>query len=128
MTCSSQTPLVPAQAGIQGTDHIRRHFCAGSPLSRGRTGNPMDLPLSDFRRMEIEEFDTGKLLAHAARQAAERGYKNFPIIDVDSHQYERKSLGEPPAFRDAPVLRQPARSPRQANAKSVGMLPAGVGY
>src|ERR1043165_646466 len=33
----------------------------------------MDLPLSDFRRMAIEEFDTTKLLAHASRQAAERG-------------------------------------------------------
>ncbi len=48
----------------------------------------MDLPLSDFRRMEVEEFDTTKLLAHAAKQATERGYKNFPIVDVDSHHYE----------------------------------------
>ena len=53
-----------------------------------RKGNSMDLPLSDFRRMEVEEFDTSKLLAHASKQAAERGYKNFPIIDVDSHHYE----------------------------------------
>ena len=48
----------------------------------------MELPLSDFRKMAVEEFDTSKLLAHAAKQAADRGYKNFPIVDVDSHHYE----------------------------------------
>ena len=53
----------------------------------------MDLPLSDFRRMEVEEFDTSKLLAHASQQAVERGYKNFPIVDVDSHHYESESMG-----------------------------------
>ena len=51
----------------------------------------MDLPLSDFRRMAVEEFDTTKLLAHASKQAAERGYKNFPIVDVDSHHYESRN-------------------------------------
>ena len=88
----------------------------------------MELPLSDFRRMEVEEFDTSKLLAHASKQAAERGYKNFPIIDVDSHHYESESIGEILDYMDDPVLQQLARSARQANAKSVGMLPAGVGY
>ena len=33
----------------------------------------VDIPLSDFRKMAIEEFDTTKLLAHAANQARERG-------------------------------------------------------
>jgi hypothetical protein len=33
----------------------------------------VDIPLSDFRKMAIEEFDTTKLLKHAAQQAAERG-------------------------------------------------------
>ena len=88
----------------------------------------MDLPLSDFRRMEVEEFDTSKLLAHAAQQATERGYKNFPIVDVDSHHYESESIGEILEYMDDPVLQQLARSARQASAKSVGMLPAGVGY
>ena len=88
----------------------------------------MDLPLSDFRRMEVEEFDTSKLLAHAAQQATERGYKNFPIVDVDSHHYESESIDEILEYMDDPVLQQLARSARQASAKSVGMLPAGVGY
>ena len=88
----------------------------------------MELPLSDFRRMEVAEFDTAKLLAHASRQAAERGYQNFPIVDVDSHHYESESIGEILDYMDDPVLQQLARSARQANAKSVGMLPSGVGY
>ena len=50
----------------------------------------MDLPLSDFRRMSVAEFDTTKLLAHAAKQAKDRGYEKFPIIDVDSHHYENE--------------------------------------
>src|SRR5579885_3755501 len=88
----------------------------------------MDLPLSDFRRMAVEEFDTSKLLRHAAKQARERGYQNFPIVDVDSHHYESESIGEILEYMDDPGLLQLALSARQANAKSVGVLPAGVGY
>ena len=78
--------------------------------------------------MEVEEFDTAKLLAHASQQATERGYKNFPIVDVDSHHYESEAIGEILEYMDDPVLQQLAQSARQASAKSVGMLPAGVGY
>ena len=67
--------------------------------------------------MEVEEFDTSKLLAHAAKQAPERGYKNFPIVDVDSHHYESESIGEILDYMDDPVLQQLARSARQANAE-----------
>ena len=66
----------------------------------------MDLPLSDRRRMAFEEFDTTKLLKHAAQQAAERGYKDFPIVDVDSHHYESESLNEILDYMDDPVLQQ----------------------
>ena len=88
----------------------------------------MDLPLSDFRRMAVEEFDTTKLLAHASAQAKERDYARFPIIDVDAHHYESEAIGEILQYMDDPVLQQLGMSSRQANAKSVGMLPAGVGY
>ncbi len=88
----------------------------------------MDLPLSDFRRMAVEEFDTTKLLAHAATQAAERGYKNFPIVDVDSHHYESESLNEILGYMDDPVLQQLAMSASQTGMRHVGVLPSGVGY
>jgi predicted TIM-barrel fold metal-dependent hydrolase len=87
-----------------------------------------ELPLSDFRRMAVEEFDTTKLLAHAARQARERGYERFPIVDVDSHHYESESLDQILEFMDDPVLQQLAMSASRGNAKGVGVLPGGVGY
>ena len=54
----------------------------------------MELPLSDYRKMAVAEFDTTKLLAHASQQAKERGYDRFPIVDVDSHHYESESMAE----------------------------------
>ena len=88
----------------------------------------MDLPLSDYRRMAVEEFDTSKLLAHAARQASERGYKNFPIVDVDSHHYELESFHEILEYMEDPVLQQLAMSASQATSKGNGVMPGGVGY
>ena len=89
----------------------------------------MELPLSDFRKMEVAEFDTSKLLAHAAKQAAERGYDKFPIVDVDSHHYEGESMEEILEYMDDPVIQQLARSARQATAKGGGALSiGGVGY
>jgi len=88
----------------------------------------MDLPLSDYRRMAVEEFDTSKLLAHAARQASERGYGKFPIVDVDSHHYELESFHEILEYMDDPVLQQLAMSASQATSKGNGVMPGGVGY
>ena len=72
----------------------------------------MELPLSDFRRMAVEEFDTSKLLAHASKQATDRGYKNFTIVDVDSHHYESETIDEILEYMDNPVIQQLARSAR----------------
>src|SRR4051812_49465223 len=89
----------------------------------------VDIPLSDFRKMAIEEFDTTKLLKHAAQQARERGYDRFPIVDVDSHHYELESLDQILDYMDDPVLQQLARSAAQSGgSKGTGVLPGGVGY
>src|SRR6266850_330026 len=89
----------------------------------------METPHSDFRRMAEEEFDTTKLLAHAAKQARERGYDKFPIVDVDSHHYENESLGEILEYMDDPVLRQLALAATQSGgSKGTGVLPGGIGY
>jgi 3-oxosteroid 1-dehydrogenase len=37
----------------------------------------MELPLSENRRMKVDEFDSGKMLAHAAKQAKQRKYDQF---------------------------------------------------
>ena len=88
----------------------------------------MDLPLSDFRRMSVAEFDTTKLLAHAAKQAKDRGYDKFPIIDVDSHHYENESLAEILEYMDDPVLRQLALAGAGPNAKNARIMNTMVGY
>ena len=88
----------------------------------------MELPLSDNRRMKVDEFDSGKMLAHAARQAKDRGYKDFLIVDVDSHHYELESFNEILEYMPDPVMRQLAQSANAGNSKGVGVMPGGVGY
>ena len=88
----------------------------------------MDLPLSHHRRMSVEEFDTRIVLAHAAKQARERGYQNFPIIDVDSHHFETESFAEIVKYIEDPVLRQLLEASSIAGYRGVGALPAGLGY
>src|SRR5262247_3581534 len=88
----------------------------------------MDLQANQFQRMSVEEFDTTKLLAHASRQARERGYDRFPIIDVDSHHYENESMAEILDYLDDPVLRQLALAGARPNAKNARILNTMVGY
>src|SRR6202035_405083 len=88
----------------------------------------MEAPHRDFRRMAVEEFDTSKLLAHASRQARERGYDKFPIIDVDSHHYENESLNEILEYLDDPVLKQLALAGSKPNAKNARIMNTMVGY
>lgn len=88
----------------------------------------MDLPTSDqYARMSVEEFDTTTLLAHAAHQAVERKYHEFPIIDIDGHHYETESMKDIIEFMEDPVLRQLG----QVSAMGGGggtMFGSGVGY
>src|ERR1700719_3278183 len=88
----------------------------------------MEPPHRAFRRMAVEEFDTSKLLAHASRQARDRGYDKFPIVDVDSHHYENESLAEILEYMDDPVLRQLALSGSKPNAKNARIMNTMVGY
>ena len=88
----------------------------------------MDLQANQFQRMSVEEFDTTKLLAHASRQARERGYEKFPIVDVDSHHYENESMAEILDYLDDPVLRQLALAGSKPNAKNARILNTLVGY
>src|SRR5882672_3978703 len=88
----------------------------------------MEVQPNDFRRMSEEEFDTTKLLAHASRQARERGYEKFPIVDVDSHHYETESMSEILEYLDDPVLKQVALASSKPNAKNAHLMNTMVGY
>lgn len=87
----------------------------------------MDIPLSDYRNMAVQEFDTSKLLAHAAAQAKKRGYDKFTIVDVDSHHFETESFAQILEYIDDPVVHQFAMSARLSVRSSSGILPASVG-
>ncbi len=59
-----------------------------------------------LRSVEVGEgLDTRELLAHASRQAEDRGYSNFTIVDVDSHHYETESWAEIAKYIESPVIR-----------------------
>jgi predicted TIM-barrel fold metal-dependent hydrolase len=58
------------------------------------------------RHTEAPTFDTRKLLAHAARQARERGYTDFLIVDADAHHYETECWTEINEYIEQPVIRQ----------------------
>ncbi|MFZ0125260.1 MAG: amidohydrolase family protein [Xanthobacteraceae bacterium] len=88
----------------------------------------MELPLSNHRRMSVDEFDTRIVLSHAAKQAHERGYQNFPIIDVDSHHFESESFAEIVKYIEDPVIRQLLEASTIAGYRGVGALPASLGY
>ena len=67
-------------------------------------------------------------MAHAAKQAGERGYKNFPIVDVDSHHYESELLNEILEYMDDPVVQQLAMSASQSGMRHTGVFKTDVGY
>jgi len=54
-------------------------------------------------------FDTRSALAHAARQAKERNFDDFTIVDVDAHHYETESWAEIAEHIEEPVIRRLAQ-------------------
>jgi predicted TIM-barrel fold metal-dependent hydrolase len=62
-----------------------------------------------FRDLSVEEFDTTTLLQHAAEQARQRRYEDFPIVDVDGHHYETESFAQICEFIEDPVMRDQAK-------------------
>ena len=89
----------------------------------------MDLPLSDFRahggRRIRHQQSCWRTQPSRQPSAATRISRSSTWIRITT---KARSIGEILDYMDDPVLQQLARSARQANAKSVGMLPAGVGY
>jgi len=53
-------------------------------------------------------FDTEQHLKNALRQAEQRHYEDFLIVDVDSHHYETEAFSEIAQYIDDPVLRREA--------------------
>jgi predicted TIM-barrel fold metal-dependent hydrolase len=70
-----------------------------------------DQPAPTTRTVGVDrEFDTRTYLRNAARQAQERNYAAFTIVDVDAHNYETESWSEIVDYLDDAVLRHYAQS------------------
>src|SRR6185436_20142842 len=51
------------------------------------------------------DFDVSRLLKNAERQAAQRGYDKFMIVDVDAHHHEPDNWDEVFTYLEDPVFR-----------------------
>ena len=76
----------------------------------------MDLISDRGRRVTIEELNTTRLLAHARKQAHQRGFDDILIVDVDAHHYENEHYDEFLPFMENDVLRQLTMSGPQQEA------------
>jgi hypothetical protein len=79
----------------------------------------------EFR--DDERFDTRQLLEHAARQADERGLRDFLIVDVDCHHYETESFAQVAEYIEDPVVRHNLQSSLRKGAARPGVLPSQIG-
>ena len=87
----------------------------------------MELPSSDpGHALRIEEFDTSKVLAHARRQADERKFDDFTIVDVDSHHDEASNFGDLLKLMDDEPMRQFART--NAGGRGRSPIPHNLDY
>ena len=87
----------------------------------------MDLISDRGRRVTIEELNTTRLLAHARKQAHQRGFDDILIVDVDAHHYENEHYDEFLPFMENDVLRQLTMSGR-SKKQQPGVVPIPTGY
>ena len=87
----------------------------------------MDMPRSEVRKLRFDEYSATKHLEHASRQARERNYQDFLIVDVDSHHYENESYKEVFGYIDNPVIRRAAIESTKRPGRS-SMMNTQVGY
>src|ERR1700755_113068 len=86
----------------------------------------MDMPRSEVRKLRFDEYPATKHLEHATRQAHERNYQDFLIVDVDAHHYENESYKEVFEYIENPVIRHDAIDASRRPGRS-GMLNSQVG-
>ena len=88
----------------------------------------MKFPVSDIHTMDVEEADTTKILANAAKQRDENKFDKFLIIDSDCHHYETDSLREIVEFIEDPVIKQKAKLETSVGSGRItSLLPPRVG-
>ena len=63
---------------------------------------------TEVRQVKFDEYASDKSLIHAAEQAHARNYKDFLIVDVDSHHYENENYRDVFEYIDNPVIKRGA--------------------
>ena len=82
---------------------------------------------SNVREVRFDEFSSSGSLIKATEQAHKRNYKDFLIVDVDSHHYESESYNEIFKYIENPVIRRQALESASRGGRS-SMLGGSVGY
>src|SRR6185295_1970569 len=87
----------------------------------------MDLIADRGRRVTVEELNTGRLLAHARKQAVQRKLDDMIIVDVDAHHYESENYREFLPYMENDVLKQLALQTIQKGSRGA-LTMQNVGY
>lgn len=69
----------------------------------------MEFPSSGTKPLTLEAFDTTRHLAHAARQASDRGFDRLTLVDADTHHDENGSFRDVAGYIESTVERQLTR-------------------
>lgn len=87
----------------------------------------MDLIADRGRRVTVEELNTSKLLAHAAKQARDRKFEDVLIVDCDAHHYENEHFSEILPFMENEVFKQLAMAAGAKGSRG-SVAPGTFGY
>jgi predicted TIM-barrel fold metal-dependent hydrolase len=87
----------------------------------------MDLIADRGRRVTVEELNTSKLLAHAAKQARDRKFEDVLIVDCDAHHYENEHFSEILPFMENEVFKQLALAAGAKGSRG-SVAPGTFGY
>jgi predicted TIM-barrel fold metal-dependent hydrolase len=88
----------------------------------------MDMPANnEVRDLRFDKFHSGESLVNATRQAHQRKYNDFLIVDVDAHHYENESYKEVFEYISSPVVKHTALESVHRGGRA-SFLGGNVGY
>ncbi len=88
----------------------------------------MDMPsTNEVRDLRFDKFHSEQSLINATRQAHQRNYQDFLIIDVDAHHYENESYREVFEYIASPVVKHTALESVSRGGRA-SFLGGNVGY
>ena len=87
----------------------------------------MDMQNNEVRQLRWDEYHSHDHLKAATKQAHDRKYNDFLIVDVDAHHYENESYKEVFQYIESPVIRRNALEGIARGGRS-SMMNSEVGY